>query len=118
NSNDPEASVWSVRCRSTKTDANGMPGMSSPDGSVTGRLAHLTYTRSAAGQEQLYLDGSPVAGGPHEGDFRTWDESYRLLLGNELSKDRAWLGELRLVAVYARALTPAEVQRNFLARTD
>ncbi|MGH7138217.1 MAG: PSD1 and planctomycete cytochrome C domain-containing protein, partial [Pirellulales bacterium] len=36
-------------------------------------------------------------------------------LANELTGDRPWLGELRLVAVYARALTEQEIGRNFAA---
>ncbi len=37
------------------------------------------------------------------------------MLGNEVSSDRDWMGVIRLVAVYNRALTPAQIQQNFEA---
>ena len=48
-------------------------------------------------------------------DFRNWDPTFRLLLGNEGSLDRPWQGVMKLVAIYDRALTPGEVWRNFSA---
>ena len=36
-------------------------------------------------------------------------------LANELTFDRPWLGEFHLVALYARALSPTEVQQNLKA---
>jgi 4-hydroxy-3-methylbut-2-enyl diphosphate reductase IspH len=36
-----------------------------------------------------------------------------LHLANEENADRRWLGSVHLVAIYARALTPEEVARNF-----
>lgn len=38
-----------------------------------------------------------------------------LLLGDELSEDRPWLGLFNLCAIYGRALTPAEVLHNYEA---
>jgi hypothetical protein len=38
-----------------------------------------------------------------------------LLLANELSEDRPWLGVLHLAAVYSRALAPGEVVHNYEA---
>jgi hypothetical protein len=35
------------------------------------------------------------------------------VLGNEASNDRLWQGTLRLVAIYNRALTQAQIQQNF-----
>ena len=52
------------------------------------------------------------------GTFEEWDvgtEEYRLAVGNELTLDRDWLGQLHLVAVFDRALTEDEVEQNFLA---
>jgi hypothetical protein len=40
-----------------------------------------------------------------------WDCSYPLLLANELSGDRPWLGRLRGLALYPRSLTADEVRR-------
>jgi len=48
-------------------------------------------------------------------DFRTWDPTYQLFLGNEGTMDRSWRGEFYLIAIYDRALTHEEVSRNFSA---
>lgn len=39
----------------------------------------------------------------------TWNRSYRLMVGNEATGDRPWLGEIRALAVYGRSLTDEEV---------
>jgi VanZ family protein len=39
-----------------------------------------------------------------------WDESYRLVIGNEADESRPWLGEVRYVGIYGRALTADQVR--------
>jgi hypothetical protein len=41
------------------------------------------------------------------------EENYRLVLGNENTGGRSWLGGLYLFAVYDRALTTSEVTQNY-----
>ena len=38
-----------------------------------------------------------------------WDRTYPLLVGNERTRDRSWLGEIRYLAFYNEALAPTEV---------
>ena len=38
-----------------------------------------------------------------------------MVIGNEHTSDRSWLGEIHLIAIYGRALSPAEVTQNFRA---
>jgi len=38
-----------------------------------------------------------------------WDSEYRLLLANEIDGSRPWLGEIRYVGIYGRALASREV---------
>jgi hypothetical protein len=78
-------------------------------------LSHVLYTRDAAGVARIYVDGALVMEGSVGGDLGNWADDYRLALANELSLGRPWLGELRLVAVYSRALTAAEVLQNYEA---
>jgi VanZ family protein len=40
-----------------------------------------------------------------------WDCSYPLLVGNELTKERPWLGQLRGLAIYDRALDDTVIQQ-------
>jgi hypothetical protein len=81
-------------------------------------LSHITYTRTAAGQATMYLDGAEIATATIAGDVSNWDDGYRLLLANELTKDRPWLGEYRRVAVYARPLSAGDVAQSFEAGLD
>ena len=106
---------FDVRLRAKSTDANGMPSTPGPENSVTLNLTHVVFTRGADGVAQLYLDGKPVVQREVTGDFSNWSDSFRLSLANELTGDRPWHGELALVAVYSRALNPAEVSQNFAA---
>lgn len=110
-----EKDRYDARLRTTKTDANGIPSLSTPPGIVQADLSHVAYTRDRAGNARLYVNGAQQTEGKVEGDLSGWSEEFRLSLANELTGDRTWLGELRLVAVYARALTEEEVGRNFAA---
>lgn len=104
-----------VRLRSTDTSDNGEPSLASPDGILTTRLTHIVATRSADGTTRLYFDGVLQSTGAAGGDLSNWDDSYRLLIGNEATGDRPWVGTLHMVALYGRALTDAEVAQNFNA---
>jgi PKD repeat protein len=107
--------AYDVRLRTTDTSNNGTPSLTSPAGSLTTELGHVVYTRDAAGVARIYVDGVQVVDGTVGGDFSNWSSSYRLGLANELAQDRPWLGELHLVAIYNRALTPDEVSQNYNA---
>ncbi|MFZ1504402.1 MAG: VanZ family protein [Nitrospira sp.] len=50
---------------------------------------------------------------PLASDFSNWNPTYRLLLGNEGTMNRPWLGTLHLVAVYDRALPSDEITTHF-----
>lgn len=76
------------------------------------RLTHLVFTRTAAGVETLYLDGARRVSRSRPGSLE-WSPDYRLELGDERTQERPWSGTYRLVAIYGRALGPAEVARNF-----
>ncbi len=76
---------------------------------VDTKLTHVAYTRDSGGKAVLYVDGAAVAAGDVGGDVSKWDESFRLALGNELTEDRPWLGELYRIAVYARVLSAGEI---------
>ncbi len=103
------------RLRTTDTDDNGTPSLASPDGVLRTDLTHLVASRSADGTTRLYFDGALESTGTAAGDLSNWDSSYRLLLGNEATGDRPWIGTLHLVAVYDHALSDADVAANFSA---
>ena len=106
--------VYDVRFRTTTTDANGRPSTTSASGTVRAALTQVVFTRAADGTVTIYLDGESVRTGKAGGTLANWDASYRLALANELADRRPWHGEYRLVAVYHRALSAAEIRRNFV----
>jgi hypothetical protein len=83
-------------------------------------LTHLVYTYDLNERKGiLYHNGNEeVIQEQLEWNFDSWDDTYQLAFGWEFDEDdeqRAWLGELYLVAVYGRSLSPAEVEQNFYA---
>lgn len=106
---------YMVRLRTTQTSANGLPAVISPPGTATKTLSHVVYTRTSDGQATLYVNGQARGLLNVGGQFTNWDPSMMLMLANEESDDRPWLGQYRLVAVYSRALSTAEVLHNYEA---
>lgn len=113
-----EGAKFDIRLRSTKTNTNGIPSVSTPDGSLRTELTHVVYTRNRGGTVRIYLDGNEVIKKKVAGSLSNWASGYQLALGNEHSGDRTWLGTYHLVALYDRDLTAAEVSRHFQAGPD
>lgn len=106
------ASEYDARLRMTIANNNGQPSTATTNGSANTQLRHVVFTRNSTGTA-LYVDGSLVGSRSDAGDLTTWNASYALTLANEMTGDRPWLGEFRLVALYDRALTAGEVINNF-----
>ena len=106
---------YQTRLRTTKTNANGTDKAMEAGEVATDDLSHLVYTRHASGTARFYVNGVQVGHRKVPGDFSNWDDGYRLGLGNEFTGDRPWQGEWHLVAIYNRALGPAEVEQNYNA---
>jgi hypothetical protein len=107
-------SALEAQLRTTTTNANGISVLS-PNGAASLDLRHVVFTRNAAGAAVLYVDGVQMTTQTVGGNLSSWDNGYSLALANELSGNRAWRGDLHLVAVYSQALTSTQVQQNFLA---
>ncbi len=105
--------------RSTATDANGLPRLSTPDADqrLQASLQHVVVTFDPVNGRRIHVNGEftgdlDSAGGGTLGD---WDNSFAFVLGNEVSNDRQWTGVIRMVAVHNRALTLQQIQQNFEA---
>lgn len=110
--------LFDVRLRREANKKNGVPSFSTDSGTVTTELMHVVFTRDKVGDANIYLDGSLHKSKQMIGDFSTWDNGYyNLMLVNENTGGRHWLGDLRLVAIYDKALNPAEVQQNYQSGT-
>ncbi|UQA59501.1 LamG domain-containing protein [Polyangium aurulentum] len=112
------ANYYEARIRSTLSmDLNGTPNLKSPVdmGHVEVALTHLLVTRDVGGVRRMYVNGTEVSNDTLGGDFSKWEPSYQLLMANELTEDRIWLGELHRIAIYDRALSAMEVTKNHQA---
>jgi hypothetical protein len=49
------------------------------------------------------------------GLFTDWNDTFALVLGNEVSNDRRWQGVIRMVAIHNRALNQAQITQNLEA---
>ena len=102
-----------VRLLHTGKDSQAKPRLQSSNNVVTTGLLHIVHTYDGT-TERLYVNGveNPTTLA-RTGVFSNWDVADPLTLGNERTGDRPWAGTMRLMAVYDRALTPAEIQQNF-----
>lgn len=104
---------YTVRFRTMETEGDGKPGLQTNDHAAKPVLTHLVFTRNADGTARFYINGELNREGRIDGDLANWATDAPLALGNEATGDRPWLGELRLVALYNRALTAEQVAQNF-----
>jgi len=110
-----EARQFHTRLRTTATDSNGLPETATPSGTATTRLTHVVFTRDAADNARMYVNGKQQASKKVAGKLANWNGNFPLVLANEATGDRPWLGELYLVAIYSRGLSAGEVAQNFKA---
>jgi hypothetical protein len=103
------ANLYNVRLRTTSTDLNGEPSLTSPPGTAAAELSHVVYTHSANGRSVIYVNGILVAEETISGSLSNWNRDYRLILANEFDGDRPWLGEYYRVSLYGCALSASEV---------
>jgi Concanavalin A-like lectin/glucanases superfamily len=105
--------------RSSTTGANGAPALLTRDADrdAQASLQHVVLTYDPVNGRRLYVNGNftgdvdPRAGG----SLADWDDTFALVLGNETSNNRQWLGVIRFAAVHSRALTLQQIQQNFAA---
>jgi len=111
--------TYDFMARSSSTDSNGEPRLTTnaDDEDAQATLQHVVATYDPVNGRRLYVNGvdtgdvDPVAGGTLD----DWDDTFAFVLGNEVSGDRQFQGVIKLVAVYNRVLTPAQIAQNFQA---
>ncbi|VAW77261.1 FIG00702062: hypothetical protein [hydrothermal vent metagenome] len=103
--------------RSSTTDANGEVALSTADADqdLQATLQHVVMTFDPINGRRIYVNGvftgdvDPVAAG----NLTEWDDTFALVLGNEVSGDRQWVGQIRMLAIHNRALTQEQIVQNF-----
>jgi hypothetical protein len=110
---------YEALARSSSTGANGAPALLTRDADrdAQASLQHVVLTYDPVNGRRLYVNGNftgdadPRSGG----SLADWDDTFALVLGNETSNNRQWLGVIRFAAVHSRALTLEQIQQNFAA---
>ncbi len=103
------------RLRTTATNGNGIPSLTSKGGVVQAGMMHIVCTHSRSGKTYIYVNGQQVAEQQLKGDISNWSKDYRLGIANELSGERPWEGSILMVAIFNRDLSYEEVRRNYEA---
>jgi len=98
------------RLRTTKTDLNGKRAQIVVSKVfIPASRQHLVVTYDLS-RYRVYVDGHLLrdAQGPG-GTFANWDRDHRLMIGNERTGSRPWIGKLEGFVLYERALSQSEV---------
>lgn len=110
-----EGSDLVVRLRTTQTNLKGTnPEFVVENVFLKTGFQHIVVTYNFL-EQRVYVDGElrlqvAIPGG----GFDNWDPSYPLVLGNEATGNREWLGKLSLLAIYDHPLNEQEVRQNYL----
>jgi hypothetical protein len=98
-----------VFLRTSQNATSGLLPLVTPWLPFASPTRHVMYTRDNAGLGRLYVDGVEAARHTISGDFSAWRLNYRLVVGNTFDGEHPWLGTVRRISFYNRALTPDEV---------
>ncbi len=103
-----------VRLRHTGKSVD-KPHLITKNSPLRTQWVHVVHTYDGT-TERLYLNGNlQSAQVSSRGDYSNWYTNHRLTIGNEASGDRPFAGQIKLVAIYNRAIDSAEIQQNYAA---
>jgi len=107
------------RSFSTATNGNGNPELETydVDQDAQATLQHVVVTYDQANGRRIYVDGrwtDDVDETPTS-PLWNWLTNQRVVIGNEVTDDRQWIGQVRFAAVYDTAINPEAVQMNYEA---
>jgi hypothetical protein len=105
--------------RSSNSDLNGMAQLATPTAAMMlqASLQHVVLTYDPVNGRQIYVNGvnAMVADPQKGGTISNWDNTFALVLGNEVSGDRSWQGLIKFVAIHNRAMSAAQITQNYNA---
>ncbi len=102
-------------------EANGEPFLTTGDSGdeiAQSSLQHVVANYDPINGRSVYVNGQlvnaadPITGVTTIGNV-VWDQNYAFVVGADIGGMNDWAGQLRLVAIHNRALTPAQIQQNF-----
>jgi len=113
--------TYNMRNRSMAGDVtlNGNPALQTADADedLQATLQHVVVTYDQVNGRRIYVNGmwtedvDTTAPGP----LINWNPLFRFALGNEITRNRPWKGQFRLVAIYDRVMSDEQIARNYLA---
>ncbi|WP_323846366.1 LamG domain-containing protein [Microbulbifer magnicolonia] len=108
---------YTFQNRSDSTDADGMPALITDDMAERAQatLQHVVATYDPIGGRKLYVNGEFTGDAdPAAAELlSTWDDTFALVLGSEVSNDNKWEGSVRLLAIHSRALSAEDIATNY-----
>ncbi len=109
---------YNVYNRTDQSNANGEAFLSTQDAGeiLQSSLQHVVATYDPVNGRRIYVNGNSIAVSDPvtaSTSIADWDNTFAMVLGNEVSNNRMWRGKLRMVAVHNRVLTPTQVTQNF-----
>jgi hypothetical protein len=112
---DLPSTLYDVRLRTSTSDANGMPSLSSAAGTLTLQRVQVAFTHSADGISRLYIDGALAAEAVQTGGLQNWNDSYILRLADEIGGTRPWWGEYHGLVFYNCAMDAEQIMQHYQA---
>ncbi len=102
--------------RSKLTNAAATPALSTDDDDevLQATQQHVVVTYDPTHGRQIYVNGEFTGAADGAGSsLADWDDSFALVLGNEVSNNHLWQGTIRFLAIHNRALSLSQVQQNY-----
>ncbi|MCJ8319394.1 MAG: LamG domain-containing protein [Colwellia sp.] len=102
--------------RNENSSINGEPALSTPDADevLQATLQHVVLTFDPTNGRRLYVNSKLIEANDETiSPIASWDDSFALILGNEASNNHTWQGNIRLLAIYNRALEQSQISQNF-----
>ena len=108
---------YNFRNRTTLTDGNGEPTLVNEDDTVVNTQQHVVVTYDPVNGRRIYVNGelTPDLDPAPGGALSDWDNSYALVLGNEVDGKSPWQGRIRFLALHNRVLTESQIRDNLTA---
>ncbi len=108
---------YSYLNRTDKSDLDGLAEVHTPndDQLLQATLQHIVVTFNPLDGRKLYVNGELAdVNDPDKGAvLRDWDNSYAFALGALAGGGSAWKGSIRFVGMHKRALSAADIKKNF-----
>jgi len=109
---------YNFQVRTENTGADGDPALSTPamDEVLQASLQHVVANYDAVSGRSIYVNGelvTPLGDPTPAGSLASWQDTFAMVLGSEVSGDGEFAGTFRLVAVHNRVLTPDQIVQNF-----